>query len=508
MELPGRWRVPAAKSGAALLCWRCQGRRPRTTRAGRCAPGPRLGPSSGGNAVIRGLLGQPGGRALRGPARADVRPPAGGARERRADLQARARDARRVQVRPGHRAPDADGARHRAGPDRRRLDLQERRVPRVVGRAAPASAAASSPSTSPTRRTRSSSRSCPRCPTPTTARARTRSRSTRRTSRATCWRSTTSRAATDGVGGFDLYDVSDPAEPEAARAGRRRPVAGPRAGRGQGPDHAGPGRRSPTAPHSIFIWQDGAEGVRGDRRQHRVLRRRHLRHHRPGEPGVHHRPRPGRAGVRPGRRHRRRSEDASAIGGSIFLHDMVVKRINGRRSCSRPTGTSGYIKLNVSDPANPVIVGDSAFGERGPADGHPAAPTSGWRPPRATPTRREFSHDNKYVLAADEDFSQYRCSARSTRARASSSASSRAARRTQARRSPTARAIDGDSRFVGDGCVAADIPLATRASPSPSIERGGCDFQVKVQNAESRGYDGVIIFNADRVAGLRRRCST
>ena len=65
-----------------------------------------------------------------------------------------------------------------------------------------------------------------------------------------------------------------------------------------------------------------------------------------------------------------------------------------------------------------------------------------------------------------------------------------------ARRSPRAAPIDGDSLFVGDACAAAAIPPATPAVPVAIVERGGCGFQAKVQNADSRGYDGVVIFNA------------
>ena len=87
------------------------------------------------------------------------------------------------------------------------------------------------------------------------------SRSTRRPSRATCWPSTTSRPGSlrrrkrpARLRRLDLYDVSDPAQPEDAGPGRRRPT----------PDLSGGriSRKRPKNPaavanssHSTFVWQ-------------------------------------------------------------------------------------------------------------------------------------------------------------------------------------------------------------------------------------------------------------
>ena len=87
-----------------------------------------------------------------------------------------------------------------------------------------------------------------------------------------------------------------PGEPGAARAGRRRPVAGGL----RGPE---PGRRAEVLPQRLHLAGRRA-GLPRRVGQHRARGRRHLRHHRSDEPRVHQRPRP----LRParGRRHRRR----------------------------------------------------------------------------------------------------------------------------------------------------------------------------------------------------------
>ena len=190
MELPGWRSVPAARREVvALLCsapsrggrrGSREAARTRDQRLGRRRP--RL------TRPVRTSA------AASRPSTGRRRPPPGRARERRADLAARAQDAGRVQVRPGLRAADptepdlvpgqiADVSIHknaaylasRAEPPCRRggffsVDISDPKNPKQLA-------------------------FVPALPAPPTVRARTRSRSTRRPSRATCWRSTTSRAA-------------------------------------------------------------------------------------------------------------------------------------------------------------------------------------------------------------------------------------------------------------------------------------------------------------------------
>ena len=70
---------------------------------------------------------------------------------------------------------------------------------------------------------------------------------------ATSWRSTTSRARARR-GGFDLYDVTNPATPETlvqpSATGRRT-----RSGRRRSAPLTG--NQTPNSSHSVFIWQDG-----------------------------------------------------------------------------------------------------------------------------------------------------------------------------------------------------------------------------------------------------------
>ena len=133
-------------------------------------------------------------------------------------------------------------------------------------------------------------------------------------------------------GGFDLYDVTDPAQPEGASCSNA------------GDTSATTAHSSPTRPraanssyHSVFVWQDGPRAFLVGVDNIELARRRHLRHHRSGEPRVHHRLRPGRRWPPT-----RASEiiGLGANGQNIFNHDMVVKRSSATRcACSSPTGT-------------------------------------------------------------------------------------------------------------------------------------------------------------------------
>ena len=120
----------------------------------------------------------------------------------------------------------------------------------------------------------------------------------------------------------------------------------------------------------------------------------------PRDAGVHRRPRPVRARRRAGRRHHRRRRPTA----TIFLHDMVVKQIGGVPIMLASYWDAGYVKLDVADPANPT----SSSATPPSATTDPLTVREGRSPPEGNGHEAEFSHDNKFVLAADEDFAPYR----------------------------------------------------------------------------------------------------
>ncbi len=75
---------------------------------------------------------------------------------------------------------------------------------------------------------------------------------------------------------------------------------------------------------------------------------------------------------------------------------MVVKQIDGRMRMMVSYWDAGYVQLDVTDPANPTYITDTNFDE--------PDPLTGFDPPEGNAHQGEFSHDNEFLLAADEDF--------------------------------------------------------------------------------------------------------
>ena len=93
---------------------------------------------------------------------------------------------------------------------------------------------------------------------------------------------------------------------------------------------------------------------------------------------------------------------------SCLHHDMVVKHIDGKPILKSDYWDAGYVQMDVSDPANPVLVNDTTF-----AAEDPLLPGSDITP-EGNAHQGEFSHDNQFLLAADEDFSAFRNIVRAT----------------------------------------------------------------------------------------------
>jgi hypothetical protein len=174
---------------------------------------------------------------------------------------------------------------------------------------------------------------------------------------------------------------------------------------------------------------------------------------------------------------------------SVFLHDAWVQENDGRYIAYLSYWDSGLVLLDVTDPANPVFLGDSTYpnpdvvsGLPPEGNGHVAAPTE----------------DGQIAIFGDED---------------------------QNKRTPflvtsegqfnMGRALFGPDPIenfpAGDivdtgglGCTTSAIPPAPD-DPDPQIaliQRGACFFSVKAFNAEQQGYDAYIVFNVDGDDGV------
>jgi Bacterial Ig domain/RTX calcium-binding nonapeptide repeat (4 copies) len=315
----------------------------------------------------------------------------------------------------------------------------------------------------------------------------------------------------NGVGGFDLYDVSDPANPEilVQGAGDQSPDTpddSPFADTTQDPAEV------PNSAHSIFIWQDGpkAYAVIVDNTELHDVDIFDITD--PRNPVFI-------ADVDLVLLGDAQGKDIianSANGDAIFHHDMVVKEIDGVQTMLVSYWDAGYVKLNVDDPSNPVIIGDSDFDDQDPLVTDPVT-GEGFERPEGNAHQSEFSHDNKFVLAADEDFSTYRLP-RFNITTESHTGEYPAGEFgfTKPMATLEDNTLNGPTVFGGYGCDADnDIPVAPAgmtlepgeesivvlsrgpqdADADPSAPYPACTFQEKAENAAEKGWDAVIIGN-------------
>lgn len=188
---------------------------------------------------------------------------------------------------------------------------------------------------------------------------------------------------------------------------------------------------------------------------------------------------------------------SSAYAEQPFLHDMIVKKINGTQTMLLSYWDGGYVKLDVDDPANPVFIGDTDF-----APDDPLFPD--FSPPTGNAHQAEFSHDNQFIVAADEEFAPFRGTLTIDGPEPGPYNAAEFPGGPQIQSLPD-REIGPLTRYVGRAC-SADPPAIPTDDPMPApptgegdkvavIQRGDCDFAVKAQNVADAGYDAFIVFN-------------
>ncbi len=176
--------------------------------------------------------------------------------------------------------------------------------------------------------------------------------------------------------------------------------------------------------------------------------------------------------------------------GASFLHDMIVKEIDGRQIMLLSYWDGGYVVLDVTNPTAPAFIADSDF-----KNPDPEAALYGFNvKPEGNAHQAEFSLDNRYIIAADEDFSPYSVIARNTTENAEFQA-------TQGGGTPqinSTRSLSGQTVFVGRACTGDPAVPAGNGSQVAVVERGLCTFTEKVANVEAAGgYQGVIVMNRE-----------
>jgi hypothetical protein len=278
---------------------------------------------------------------------------------------------------------------------------------------------------------------------------------------------TNSESCTDSgaVGGMNIYDVTDPTNhvPLAVGFG----------------DDAGPGTIAHEI-HSVFAWDTGdkAYAVMVDNEETVDVDIVDITD--PRSPALI-------AEFDLNERYPQIIQDDLGSGSS-FLHDMVVKQIGGAWIMLLSYWDGGYVTLDVTDPTNPRYLADNDFANPDPVA---AAAGVGDVLPEGNAHQAEFSLDNDYIIAADEDFSPYAVSATDNAGEEFNA--------TMGIAIEPGTTLAGDLVYVGRSCSA--IAPAAAAGQLALIERGDCTFTSKVGNAQTAGYTGAVVFNSQAAIG-------
>ena len=257
-----------------------------------------------------------------------------------------------------------------------------------------------------------------------------------------------------GRGGFSIWDVTDPTKPHALKQSFLRD----------------------NGIHNTYIWQDGDNAYLiavDDVALDDVIV---VDITKPQAPKVI-----ARTGFQDW-------GDASTLAPEItnpamFLHDVWVQ--DGIAYLSY--WDAGLVLLDVSDPANPVFLGDSTYPSPDPLSGEAPEGNSHVAVPNA---------DGSRVLMGDEDFAAGALTSFTIDGAAPAFGALEGAFTTPTFSLPGAT-FAGTAQTQGGtfGCNPGDLDPANAADSVAIIQRGDCRFDLKATNAIAEGYTAMVVYN-------------
>ena len=171
----------------------------------------------------------------------------------------------------------------------------------------------------------------------------------------------------------------------------------------------------------------------------------------------------------------------------VFHHDVIVKKIGSRQVMLVSYWDGGYVQLDVTDPRNARYLADSDFAN---LDTELAAQSRLTERPEGNAHQSEFTRDNRFVIAADEDFGPTGLEATSDDGGPFAASTGTGTPGIQ----PGNR-ISGETRHVGRACDSdAAVPAAGGATFAVVV-RGQCVFTGKLQKIQAKGYDAALVVN-------------
>jgi hypothetical protein len=189
-----------------------------------------------------------------------------------------------------------------------------------------------------------------------------------------------------GKGGVSLWDVTDPSNPKKLS------------------EHFGdrsPGSGDANEIHSAFAWDAGD-------RAYVVMTDNEEVAGQPGDVDILDITNPRRPRLIAEYDLNEFNVDQPDIGlTDSFLHDMIVKEIDGRFIMLLSYWDGGFILLDVTDPTDPEFLGDTEYADVDPEllEAMGVSLT-----PEGNAHQAEFTIDNRFIIGTDEDFAPYRTS--------------------------------------------------------------------------------------------------
>ena len=277
-----------------------------------------------------------------------------------------------------------------------------------------------------------------------------------------------------GFGGLNIYDVSRPGSPTVLAEG-----FGDETVKGQG-------KKDANDIHSIFAWDAGSKAyaVIVDNEEGPDVDIVDISD--PKKPAVI-------AEYDLDEKFPQILQNGPANLVEIFHHDVVVKQIGGRFLMLVSYWDAGYVVLDVTDPKNASYVSDSDFATIDPQLLEQRGLSEA---PEGNAHESEFTSDNRYIVAADEDFS-----ATGLRSSTNDGSSFLASTGSATPDLHIGDTISGSTRYVGRACPGDPAVPPPAGATFAVVSRGLCTFTEKIAAVELAGYDAAIVVNREGFDG-------
>ncbi|MBC7590008.1 MAG: hypothetical protein H7226_03045 [Salinibacterium sp.] len=279
-----------------------------------------------------------------------------------------------------------------------------------------------------------------------------------------------------GFGGMNLYDVTQPEHPTPLAVG-----VGDSTVNGQG-------KKAANETHSVFAWDAGdkAYAVIVDNEEGTDVDIMDITN--PKKPFL-------TAEYDLDQTFPQILQSAPSNLTDVFLHDLIVKQIDGKQIMMLSYWDAGYVKVDMTNVHSPLYLGDTDFTNPDP---QLLESTGLSEKPEGNGHQSEFTQDNRYVIGADEDFSPNGTEG-STDDAATPFLVSQGSDTPQLSGGET---LTGDAVYGGQACpgdpAVQAAPTTASGTQIAVITRGLCAFTEKVASVEAAGgYEGIVIINRE-----------